>query len=457
MRMSGSKMASVTNGHWSGAIPEVITGVATDTRDFESDQAFLALRGPSFDGHTFAATVADQAQALIGDHQGVSLWSSLDSSILDVEDTLRALGDIAHAWRMCLSDTTVIAISGSYGKTSLRSMLETGFTAIGFKVAATRANLNNLIGVPQTLLRVPDDADIAVVECGISECGEMARLAAMVRPDIAVLTGITAAHSEGLGGLSGVVREKALLLESLRNGGWCALGKDVAALMRANHIAVPGQIIAVDDAQDDEIVDWRLNGCELTLAYKGLQHSVTLDLPARHWAENYAFAASIMLRFLHDREYPHTLAEVADALAGWQPVASRMQRCEGKNGAVVLDDSYNANPVSMQAAIDTLRALPGNRIAILGDMSELGDASEYLHAELDIGGLNSLYLIGMQMRVLAEKHAEARWFASTDEALVSLADTMFVAGDTVLVKASRSMALDAVVELLCSGEGVHAL
>ena len=164
-----------------------------------------------------------------------------------------------------------------------------------------------------------------------------------------------------------------------------------------------------------------------------------------------------MLRFLHDREYPGTLAEVADALAGWQPVASRMQRCEGKNGAVVLDDSYNANPVSMQAAIDTLRALPGNRIAILGDMAELGDASKYLHAELDIGGLNSLYLIGMQMRALAEKHAEARWFASTDEALVSLADTMFVAGDTVLVKASRSIALDAVVELLCSGEDVHAL
>jgi len=457
MRMSGSKMASVTNGHWSGAIPEVITGVATDTRDFESGQAFLALRGPSFDGHTFAATVADQAQALIGDHQGVSLWSGLDNSILEVEDTLRALGDIAHAWRMCLSDTTVIAISGSYGKTSLRSMLETGFAAMGFKVAATRANLNNLIGVPQTLLRVPDDADIAVVECGISECGEMVRLAAMVRPDIAVLTGMTAAHSEGLGGLSGVVREKALLLESLHDGGWCALGKDVAALMRANHIAVPGQIIAVDDAQDDEIVDWRLNGCELTLAYKGLQHSVTLDLPARHWAENYAFAASIMLRFLHDRECTHTLAEVADALAGWQPVAGRMQRCEGKNGAVVLDDSYNANPVSMQAAIDTLRALPGNRIAILGDMAELGDASEYLHAELDIGGLNSIYLIGMQMQALAEKHAEARWFASTDEALVSLADTMFVAGDTVLVKASRSMALDAVVELLCSGEGVHAL
>jgi len=450
-------MASATNGHWFGVVPEVITGVATDTRGFESDQAFLALRGPSFDGHTFAAAVADRALALIGDHQGLPLWSGLDNSKLEVEDTLQALGDIAHAWRMHLSDTTVIAISGSYGKTSLRSMLETGFAAIGFKVAATRANLNNLIGVPQTLMHVPADADIAVVECGISECGEMVRLAAMVQPDIAVLTGITAAHSEGLGGLSGVVREKALLLESLSDGGWCALGKDVADLIRSNHISIPEQVIAVDDIKDEEVVGWRLDGCELTLAYKGLQHSVTLDLPARHWAENYAFTASIILRFLHDREYPCTLADVVGALAGWQPLAGRMHRCEGKNGVVVLDDSYNANPVSMQAAIDTLRALSGNRVAILGDMAELGNASESAHAALDISGLNRVYLIGMQMQSLAEKHAGARWFATTDEALAALANVSFAVGDTVLVKASRSMALEAVVEMLCSGGVAHAL
>jgi len=451
-------MACATNGHWSGIVPEAITGVATDTRGFKSGQVFLALRGPSFDGHAFAETVADRALALIGDHQGMSLWAGLDNSKLEVEDTLQALGDIAHAWRMHLPDTVVIAIGGSYGKTSLRSMLESGFAAIGFKVAATRANLNNLIGVPQTLLRVPVDADIAVIECGISECGEMVRLAAMVQPDIAVLTGITAAHSEGLGGLSGVVREKALLLEGLSEGGWCALGKDVAALMRANHIAIPEQVIAVDDTQQgDEVVDWQLDGCELTLAYKDLQHSITLALPARHWAENYAFAASIILRFLHDRECPCTLADVADALAGWQPLAGRMQCCEGKNGVLVLDDSYNANPVSMQAALDTLRALPGNRIAILGDMAELGDASESAHAGLDISGLNSVYLIGIQMQSLAEKHAEARWFATTDEALAILASISFAAGDTVLVKASRSMALDAVVRLFCSEEVAHAL
>jgi len=457
MRLSGSEMARATNGRWFGVVPEMITGVATDTRVFESGQSFLALRGPSFDGHRFAAAISDRALALIGDHEGVALWSDLDNSKLEVEDTLQALGDIAHAWRASLSATTVIAISGSYGKTSLRSMLETGFIALGFKVAATHANLNNLVGVPQTLLRVPDDADIAVIECGISECGEMARLAAMVQPDIAVLTGITAAHTEGLGGLSGVVKEKAILLEALSEGGWCALGKDVLALMHNNHIAVPEQVIAVDNRQNGHVVEWHLDGCELTLAYREQKHSLTLALPARHWAENYAFAASIMLRFLHDHECQSSLGEVAGALDGWQPLVGRMQRCEGQNGVVVLDDSYNANPISMQVAIDTLRALPGNRIAILGEMAELGDASELAHAELDLDGLDGVYLVGTQMQCLAEKYAEARWFATTDEALASLADIVFGNSDTVLVKASRSMALDKVVALLCTGEVTHAV
>ncbi|MFQ5344594.1 MAG: UDP-N-acetylmuramoyl-tripeptide--D-alanyl-D-alanine ligase [Mariprofundus sp.] len=457
MRLSGEEMARATGGRWHGIAPEMIQNITTDTREFESGQTFLALRGPCFDGHRFAENVADRAQALIGDSTGLMLWSDLDNSKLEVGDTLQALGDIAHAWRMHLSDTTVIAISGSYGKTSLRSMLETGFAALGFKVAATRANLNNLIGVPQTLLGVAADVDIAVIECGISERGEMERLAAIVQPDIAVLTGMTAAHSEGLGGLSGVVKEKVLLLEAVREGGWCALGRDVVALMRANHIAVPERMLAVDDSGNKQVVGWQLNGCELTLTYQEAQHTLMQALPARHWAENYAFAASIMLRFMHDSAYSGTLAEVADALSGWQPLGGRMQRCEGKNGILVLDDSYNANPVSMQAAIDTLRALPGNRIAVLGDMAELGEASESAHAGLDISGLNRVYLIGSQMRELAEKYSEVRWFADTDEALAALVEDAFEAGDTVLVKASRSMALDAVVELLCAGEVAHAV
>jgi len=206
------------------------------------------------------------------------------------------------------------------------------------------------------------------------------------------------------------------------------------------------------------VVSWQLNNCDLMLACQGEQAAIRLALPARHWAENYAFAASIMLRYLQQHsDKAYALADIISALSGWQPVAGRMQRKAARRGATVLDDCYNANPVSMQSAIDTLRALSGRKIAILGDMAELGEASESAHAGLDIEGLDEAYLIGPQMQSLAMLHPKAHWFATTADAIAALQDITFTAGDTVLVKASRSMCLESVVELLCAGEVADAL
>jgi len=458
MKLSGADIQRATAGHWHGSVPESLHKVMTDTRDFQAGETFLALRGPNFDGHNFAASIADRALALIGDKTGVRLWSELDNSILEVNDTLQAFGDIAHAWRLRLNSTTVIAISGSYGKTSLRSILETGFAALNLNVAATHANLNNLIGVPQTLLAVPEDADVAIIECGISETGEMSRLAAIVQPDIAILTGITAAHSEGLGGLSGVVREKALLLQG---AGWCALGTGVADLLAANHIALPEQGFAVDQSMLNQ-VNWQLDGCELLLTSEDEQAvkqeaSITLALPATHWAENLAFAASIMLRHLNTEDQQISLNSVASAIAGWQPSAGRLLPIAGKNDCVILDDCYNANPVSMQAAIDTLRAMHGNKTVVLGDMAELGEMTLSGHQNLDLDGVDHIYLIGTHMQTLTVKHAHAHWFATTDEAVVALAAVDFTSNDAVLIKASRPMGLEKIVQLLHKPEVAHAL
>ena len=460
MNLSGADIQRATAGHWHGPVPESLHKVMTDTRDFQAGEAFLALRGPHFDGHAFAASVADRALALIGDQAGVRLWSKLKlgNSVLEVNNTLQAFGDIAHAWRMQLTDTTVIAISGSYGKTSLRSILELGFAELGLHVAATHANLNNLIGVPQTLLAVPEDADIAIIECGISETGEMSRLAAIVQPDIAVLTGITAAHSEGLGSLAGIVSEKALLLEG---ADWCGLGAGVTSLLKANHIKLPKQSLAVDQHNGDQ-VSWQLNGCDLQLTYHDQQDSaqeasILLALPAAHWASNLAFAAAIILRHLNANNQQVSLARVAKAIAGWQPSTGRLQPSVGKNDCVILDDCYNANPVSMQAAIDTLCALEGNKIAILGDMAELGEISESAHKNLNVSNVDTLYLIGAHMRALAALHSQAHWFATTDDALKALTDVSFSCKDSILIKASRSMQLEKVVQLLSKQEVEHAL
>ncbi len=455
MRLSGVDIQTATGGHWHGLVPEAVSMVSTDTRALKAGEVFLALRGPHFDGHAFAASVAGRAMALIGDKAGVRLWADLDlhNSVLEVDDTLQAFGNIAHAWRSRLVDTTVIAISGSYAKTSLRSMLETGFSVLNFKVAATHANLNNLIGVPQTLLAVPQETDIAIIECGISETGEMARLAAMVEPDIAVLTGMTAAHAEGLGGLSGVVREKALLLEGAE---WCALGAGVADLFEANGIALTSQSMSVD-GDNDECVDWNLDGCELSLSYQGQQAAMILTLPAAHWAANLAFAAAIMLRHLNAGDDVVSLSGVLAALSGWQPQAGRLQVVAGKNTCLILDDCYNANPVSMQAAIDTLAAMDGKKIAVLGDMAELGESSDAAHAGLDLSQLDVIYLIGARMQVLAKQYSAAQWFATTEDASAALADVSFAAHDIVLIKASRCMGLEKIVALLRQPEVMHAV
>jgi len=264
---------------------------------------------------------------------------------------------------------------------------------------------------------------------------------------------MTAAHAQGLGGLSGVVREKALLLEQLQESGWCGLGEGVASLLNANGINSPDQSLAIDDEESSEVVNWQLNGCALALHWQGQKTSMQLALPAPHWAANIAFAATIMLRYLNGRNEAG-LSEVTAALSGWKPPAGRMQQCAGINGSVVLDDCYNANPVSMQVAVDTLRALDGRRIAILGDMAELGEGSDDAHSGINIDGLDRVYLIGSAMRLLADKCPEAIWFATTEEAGKALADEPFTTGDTVLVKASRSMALESIVRLLCTQEEV---
>lgn len=458
MRLSGLEIQQAVHGRWLGDVPDMINGLVTDTRNFKPGQAFLALHGPNFDGHEFASSVADRAEALIGDAEGIKLWENLQTCQLEVPDTLQALGDIAHTWRMQLQQTIVIAISGSYGKTSLRSMLSHGFTALGFNVAATRANLNNLVGVPQTLLGVTKDADIALIECGISETDEMSRLAAIVHPDVAILTGITSAHAEGLGGLSGVVHEKAALFDHLTEHGWCALGEGVEEQLTRQDVEIPCSSLIAETA---EAVQWQLNGTELHLSNELEKVVIGLELPAPHWAANVALASGIILRLSRQLGMQASLKQIAAILAQWQAPAGRMQQLRGINGCLILDDSYNANPISMQAALDTLVAMDGHRVAFLGDMAELGDSSIQAHTGINLSGLDEVYLIGPQMKALAAMRPLARWFESTEDAISYLSDYSPERSAVILVKASRSMALEGIVGLLsdplCEEGVAHAL
>ncbi len=268
MRMSSADMQSCTAGRWHGVPPQMIGGVSTDTRHLHCGDAFVALRGPNFNGHAFAEdAIQAGATTLIGDLEGVQSWQDIDVPQLEVADTLQAYGDIAGKWRAKIP-AKVVAITGSYGKTTLRSMLEHVLNRHGVRVAATHANNNNLVGVPQTLLAIDEQAEVALVECGISERGEMCRLAAMVRPDVAVITGVAEAHAEGLGGIVEVASEKAILLDYMTNEACAVLGDGVAGLLRDTGLLSDtnrNTVILDMESDADSIVKWQMSGRMVTL------------------------------------------------------------------------------------------------------------------------------------------------------------------------------------------------
>lgn len=298
---------------------------------------------------------------------------------------------------------------------------------------------------------------MALIECGISELGEMARLSQIVQPDIAVITGISAAHSSGLGGLEGVAREKSNLIAHLLPQGWCVFGSGVSQQLKNQ--SIPHTSIDMDRIESDA-VQWSLKGQALQLSTCSEKGELTLPLPARHWAANMALAATVVLKYFShspDRPLPE-LQKIADILSGWQAVDGRMTTVTGINGVTILDDSYNANPISMQAALDTLAQLPGHKTAIIGDMAELEHSAE-AHASLDVSGIDRLILVGNEMQALKTGQPEALWFATTDEALKWITDNLnrFGKNDYLLIKASRSMQLDRIVRAMMNREGIYAL
>ncbi len=443
--MSGVELQSCTAGRWHGAVPDWIRGVSTDTRSLRHGDAFLALRGPRFDGHAFAADAVRAGAAMfIGDAAAMQSWQAYSVPYLEVADTEQAFADIAGAWRAKLS-AKVVAITGSYGKTTLRSMLQHVLQKEGVRVSATRANDNNLIGVPQTLLAIDADAEVALVECGVSERGEMARLAAMVRPDVAVITGVSAAHAEGLGGIRDVAREKGVLLDYRAEKACAVLGYGVAAWLPDVH----GAILDMDN-NDASIVQWQMDGEKITLIRGEDRASFAVGLPAVHWAQDAALAATVLSRLGIE-----SLQTIAAALADWQAVSGRMHCVDGIGGCLMLDDSYNANPASMAAALHTLRKMTGRRIAVLGDMAELGEDAARLHAELDVHDMDVVFAVGEQMQALAAQHDEVCHLNDAEQALAKLRGMDLGPNDVLLVKGSRCMQMEQVVNGL-KGDG-HAV
>jgi UDP-N-acetylmuramoyl-tripeptide--D-alanyl-D-alanine ligase len=426
-----------------------VTGVSIDSRSLAVGEAFFAIRGHRLDGHGFLADAAGRGAACLVVH---ALPDDVPANVplVLVEDTTQALGRLA-AWHRGRFTIPVVAVTGSNGKTTTKE-LTAGVMATRFTVLKPERSFNNQWGLPLTLLQLGPEHQAAMLEIGSNAPGEVAALAALAAPTVGIVTTVAAVHTEFLGSLEGVREEKAGLVRALAADGAAVLNADdprVAGMARDTRARVvtygragAAHVRAVGEPVEDE------RGLSFTLEANGQRQDITLGLAGRHNVTN-ALAAGVALGI--------PLADVVRGLAAVQPVAGR---CVWRQaGAVaILDDTYNASPVSVRAALDTAGAHRRGRrvIVVLGDMLELGAITDEAHRGVGraVAALPADEFIGlgraMQLAVEAAKEAglaEARHLTTFEDTVAHLLKRL-TAGDLVLVKGSRGMRMERVVDAL---------
>ena len=445
-----SQVAAAVGGRQIGA-DVALDGVSTDTRAIAAGQLFIALRGENFDAHDFLApAVASGASALL-----VADAGKLPPGVLAVvvDDTRLALGRLAAAWRAGF-DLPVIAVTGSNGKTTTKEMIAAILKAeFGAAVLATRGNLNNDIGLPLTLLGLSERHHAAVIEMGMNHPGEIAYLAPLGAPTVALVTNAQRAHLEGMGDMDEVAREKGCIFSGLLPNGIAVVNADDCYAETWRAMAAPHTVrtFGIDHAADVHGTVHQ-HGLETELALSAPEGATSLRLriPGRHNARNAVAAAAACLA----AGIP--MAAVVAGLEGFSGVKGRLQRRAGKNGAEILDDTYNANPDSVRAGIDVLASTIGRKLLVLGDMGEIGEASGQYHDEIGgyakSQGIDRLYALGDAAQQAVRNFGEGARHYCNLEKLVAAVDKELGPETTILVKGSRFMKMERVVAALVAEE-----
>ena len=440
--------------------------VSIDSRNISAGDLFVAIVGEVHDGHRFAKDVVEKgvsglvvAKEKIGELP-TSEWQTRQIACIAVTDTQRALGDLA-AFHRSRTDVAVVAITGSNGKTSTRQMTAE-VVAQKFNTLSTIGNYNNQIGVPLTLLRLAPEYTWAVVELGTNCPGEIARLAQICAPDIGVITNIGPAHLEGLGSLDGVMHEKGQLIEHLKSGGRAVLNADdrrVSKIAERTEKEVLTFGLTKKAAIRASAVQEKVGGISFSLDLPRESLTVDLKVPGQFMVINALAAAAV--GYLLEL----SAAEIKSGLEKFKPAWGRMNIFQTANGIHIIDDTYNANPDSMQAAITTLNSLRANNrsLFVAGDMLELGARSESLHKQVGawvaVANIDKLLITGEFANTVASGAEDAKmnrddiFTGSRDEILDALRDSLRP-GDWVLIKGSRGARMDIIVEGLKEWAGI---
>ena len=425
----------------------IVHGINTDSRTIKQGELFVALKGDKYDAHDFITHAQDRgAAAYLLDHEMGEVKPALI-----VDDTKVSFGQLAKAWRNKYN-YPVVAVTGSNGKTTVKEMLSSILSTQG-NVLATKGNFNNNIGVPITLFKMTSAHNSAVIEMGANHIEEISYLTELVIHDVAIITNAAAAHLEGFGSLDGVAQAKGEIFEGLSDNGIAIINFDDPYYAYWKELAEKNKIISfgADHNADVSFDLGRENILSIEIKNIG-SFELKLPLLGRHNIINAlaAIAASVALKV--DPKF------IKQGLESMQPVPGRLNKKQGVNNSIVIDDTYNANPASLAAAIEAMSYFHGTSHVVLGDMGELGTDSIDLHKKaaqsIKQGKVKYLYTIGENSKYTSDEFGEgAKHFSSQGELVKQLVENINE-GDIVLVKGSRSMQMDKVVDSICTVSGI---
>jgi len=424
----------------------MITGISKDTRNIHPGDLYVALKGERFDGHQFVAeaNLSGAVGALVSNSQ------SVDVPQVQVDDTRVALGQLAAYWRRKFTGK-LIGITGSNGKTSVKEMCRKILAdyAGADEVLSTKGNLNNDIGLPLMLLELTEQHQFAVIEMGANHLGEIDYLASIARPDVAIVTNAGPAHLEGFGSLENIAKAKAEIYKGLSGSGVAVVNLDDAFsslwINYCSEYSAGKRVITFSMLDDSADIFAKLtaDNCYQIIAPND-RAELQLKVPGKHNVMNAlaAIAATLSL------EVP--LQDIVTSLSGFENIQGRLTVLDAEAGFRVIDDTYNANPLSVSAAIDVLADMQADTVLVLGDMAELGKDAEKLHGEIGdkakSAGIKALYATGKLCENTVNAFGENGFYFKNKNELINALNKKLTANEVVLVKGSRSAAMEEVVE-----------
>ncbi|WP_305909271.1 UDP-N-acetylmuramoyl-tripeptide--D-alanyl-D-alanine ligase [Methylomarinum sp. Ch1-1] len=447
MKFKLSDIATAVQGRLIGA-ERTIEAVSIDSRTLQSGDLYIAIKGENFDGHDFIdMAVSAGASAVIGERR-----VDIELPQVVVSDSRLALAELAGAWRRKLP-LKVAGVTGSNGKTTVKEMI-TAILSVSDPVLSTLGNLNNDIGVPLTLLRLDHHHRYAVIEMGANHPGEIAYSSRYAQPDVAVITNVGAAHIEGFGDLQTVAASKGEMIATLVDDGIAVLNAEDEFYSFWQRLAGQRRTVSFGFRQTADVravnIGMRISNDQFVTQFDidsgAGRETVQMQLAGVHNVSNALAAATVCLQF------GIGLAQIRQGLATMRPVTGRLQPWVGKRGSIVIDDSYNANPSSLQAALEVLGLCQGEPWLVLGAFAELGEDSARLHREMGqlckTMKVARLFAIGADAQHCVEGFGEGgMFFDSLDELIASLQQQL-TGNETILIKGSRARKMEQVAAAL---------